>query len=206
MWAAICIAIAITILGIFFMVFFRKNIRAFIDRAIKVKYPGGELETRNPSQEPVDTTVSSTEDRMREFDSPVLLEQENLINRELTSIQGLERERFLVRALATTNLAFAFEQIHSTIWGSQICLLEHLNNRRIIGASKEDIRISYYEDAATRWPAFFTNFSYDMYLGFLKESNLIIERGETLLITEFGVDFLQYLTRTGKSGTRFKYG
>ena len=206
MWAAICIAIAITILGIFFMVFFRKNIRAFIDRAIKVKYPGGELETRNPSQEPVDTTVSSTEDRMREFDSPVLREQVNSINSELTSTQGPERERFLVRYLAIIKLDLAFERIYSIIWGSQIYILEYLNSRRLIGALKEGIKTSYYDDAATRWPASLTGYSYDMYLGFLKESNLIIERNETLFITEFGVDFLQYLTRTGKSDARFKYG
>jgi len=204
MWAAICIAIAITILGIFFMVFFRKNIRTFLDRADKFKYRGVEIETENPSQEPVDTTVSSTEELMREFDSPILLEQENLINRELTSIQGLEREKFLVRYLSITKLELAFERIYSLIWGSQICILEHLNDRRTIGASKENIKTIFYDDAVIKWPGFFTNYSYEMYLDFLKSSNLIIERGETLFITEFGVDFLQYLTRIGKSGARFK--
>ncbi|MBA7704865.1 hypothetical protein ES703_113687 [subsurface metagenome] len=201
MWYAISIAF----ICVFFMVFFRKNIRAFIDRAYEFKYPGGEIKSKNPSQEPVDTTVSSTEDRMREFDSPVLQEQERLINEALTRV-GPEKERFLVHGLAITKLSLAFEQIYSTIWGSQIYILEHLNDRRLIGALKEDIKTSFYDEAAIRWPNSFTNYSYDVYLNFLKSSNLIIEQNESLFITDFGVDFLQYLTRTGKSGSRFKPG
>lgn len=199
------IAISIAAICIVFMVLFQKNIRAFIDRAYKFKYPGGELVTKNPSQELVDTTVSSTEDRMREFDSPILREQENLINESLTRV-GPEKERFLVRDLAITKLSLAFERIYSVIWGSQIYILEYLNDRRLIGALKEDIKTSFYDDAVRRWPDRFVGYSFDMYLGFLKESNLIIEKNESLFITNFGVEFLRYLTSTGKSGARFKPG
>ena len=203
------LALAIIIICIFFMVLFRKNIGALLDRTRKVKYGSGEIQTENPSQEPVNTTVSPTEDRMREFDSPVLREQENSINAALTrggTTQGPEKERFLVRALAITRLALAFEQIHFIIWGSQIYILEYLNDRRLIGASKENIKTSFYDIAVTRWPNFFTNYSYDMYLGFLKASNLIREENEVLFITPFGMEFLQYLTNTGKSSAHFKPG
>ncbi len=198
------IAISIAAICIFFMVFFHKNIRALLDRTRKVTYHGGELETLNPSQELPDTTVSSTEERMREFDSPVLRDQENLINGELTGVRTApEKEKFLVRALALTKLALAFEQIHSIIWGSQIYILEYLNDRRTLGASKQDIKTSFYDVAIARWP--FIN-PYETYLGFMKASNLIREENESLFITNFGVEFLRYLTSTGKSNARFKPG
>ncbi|MGA1980793.1 MAG: hypothetical protein ABSG99_09605 [Sedimentisphaerales bacterium] len=200
------IGISIVVLGLFFMLFFQKNIKGILDRTQKVKYGSGEIQTENPSQEPVDSTVSSTEEHTREFDSPVLREQVDLINNELTSMQASEKERFLVRYLSIVKLELAFERIYSIIWGSQIYILEHLNDRRFIGASKEDIKTSFYDPAVTRWPTFFRNYSYEAYLAFLKSSNLVREEGPLLFVTDFGVDFLQYLTRTGKSSARFKLG
>jgi hypothetical protein len=199
----ICIAFAIITVCLAFMLIFKKYIGAFIDRTRKVKYGSGEVEAQSPSQEPVDTTVSSTEERTRQFDSPVLQEQENSTNRELTSVPAPERERFLVRYLSIVKLELAFERIYSVIWGSQISILEHLNDRRTIGRSKEEIKTDFYDEALKKWP--FIN-PYDGYLGFMKASNLIAEKNGILLITNFGVDFLQYLTRIGKSGARSKPG
>jgi len=199
------LAISIITICVFFMVFFHKNIRAFIDRTRTVKYRDSEVVTENPSQEPVDTTVSPTEEYTREFDSPVLQEQKRLINEALTRV-GPEKERFLVRELAITQLSLAFERTYSTIWGGQICILEELNDRRTLGSSKEEIKTSFYDVAVTKWPNYFTNYSYDEYLDFLKASNLMREENETLFINALGIEFLQYLTQTGKSGARFKPG
>lgn len=208
MWMALAIGISIITVCIFFMVFFQKNIKALIDRIKGVKYGGTELQTENPSQEPVDTTVSSTEKLMKALDNPVLQEGEDLISEALRKAgvkEGPEREKLLIRYLAANNFALTVERIDSAIWGSQICILEHLNVNRL-GVLKDDIKTIYYDDAAEKWPPFYTNYSYDAYLGFLKNSNLVLEQDGYLLITMLGVEFLQYLARIGKSGARFRIG
>lgn len=206
MWMALAIGISIITVCIFFMVFFQKNIRASIDRIKGVKYGRAEIQTESPSQEPVDTTASSTEKLMKALDNPALQEGEDLINETLRKAgikEGPEREKLLIRYLAATNLALTFERIDSVIWGSQIYILEHLNESRL-GVSKEKIKAAYYDDAVEKWPPFFANYSYDNYLGFLKDSNLVLEKDRYLFITKLGVEFLQYLARIGKSGARFR--
>ena len=208
MWMALAIGISIITVCIFFMIFFRKNIRASIDRIKGVKYGRAEIQTESISQEPVDTTVSSTEKLMKALDNPVLQEGEDLISETLRKAsvkEGPEREKLLIRYLAATNLALTLERIDSVIWGSQIYILEHLNVNRL-GVLKDNIKTIYYDEAAEKWPPFFTNYSYDAYLGFLKNSNLVLEQDGCLLITILGVEFLQYLARIGKSGARFRIG
>jgi hypothetical protein len=180
-------AIAIGFVCVFFMVFFQKNIRAFIDRAKGVKYGSAEVKTENPSQEPVDTTPSSAEKLMKTLESPVIQEGENLIKEGLDKAgvgESQERENLLIRFLAVTNLALNFERIDSAIWGSQIYIFEHLNTNRV-GIAKGDIKTLYYDEAVKRWPAFFEAHSYDAYLRFLKNSNLVLEQDGHLLIPEY---------------------
>ena len=202
------IGISIIAVCIFFMVFFHKNIRALMDRIKGIKYGSTELQTESPSQEPVDTTASSTEKLMKALNNPIIQEAEDFINETLTKAdvkEGPEREKLLIRYLAASHLALALERINSAIWGSQIYILEHLNVSRL-GVSKEEIKTTYYDDAVKKWPPTFANYSYDAYLGFLKNSNLILEGNGNLLITKLGVEFLQYLARIGKSGARFRPG
>ena len=145
---------------------------------------------------------------MKALDSPALQEGEGFINKTLKDAdvkEGPEREKLLIRYLAATTLALAFERIDSAIWGSQIYILEHLNANRS-GVLKDAIKTLYYDNAVTKWPPSFTNYSYDAYLGFLKNSNLVLEQDGCLLITQLGVEFLQYLARVGKSGARFRPG
>ena len=203
MWTGI----SILAVSVFFMVFFQKNIRALIDRTKEVSRNGIRT-SETPSQEPVVTTASSTEKLMKVLDSPILQEQEDLINNTLSKLgvkQGLEKEKLLIRFLAVTHLALVFKQTDSAIWGSQIYILEHLNEQRQ-GVSKGDIKTLYYDDAVKRWPNFFVHYSYDAYIDFLKNSNLILEKNGYLLITILGVEFLQYLTKIGSSGARFRPG
>jgi len=70
---------------------------------------------------------------------------------------------------------------------------------------KGDIKTSYYDDTVKKWPNFFVGYSYDAYINFLKNSNLVLEKNGYLLITILGVEFLQYLTRIGSSA-RLRYG
>jgi len=202
------IGISIITVSIFFLVFFHKNIRAFIDRTKEVRYGRAGVQAESSSQEPVDTSAHSTEKLMKALDSPVLREQEDWINQTLKGAgikEGPDKEKVLIHYLAATHLALIFERIDSAIWGSQIYVLEHLNEKRQ-GVLKEDIKTFYYDEAVKKWPHFFEGYSCDAYLDFLKNSNLVLEKNGYLLITILGVEFLQYLARTGKSGARFRFG
>jgi len=206
MWV-LGISAAIVILGIFFMVFFQKNLRALIDRIKRLKYGRTEIQAETQPQNTPDTKPDITEQLMRQLDSPVLREREDLINEQLKKVgvqDGPDKEKVLIRYLATANLALIFERTDRLIWGSQLYILEYLNDRRPLGVLKEDIKTAYYDEAAKRWPIMFENYPYEDYLNFLKNSGLVIEKDGNLVITVFGVQFLQYLTAMGRSQARLR--
>lgn len=208
MWMALAIGISIIIICIFFMVFFHKNIRTLIDRTKEVRYGRAGIQTDNLQQNPPDAKPDIAEELMKAVDSPVLRKEEDFINEFLKKAGvkgGTEKEKLLTRYLASTHLAFVFEQIFSMIWGSQIYILEDLNGRRT-GVLKEEIKTLYYDEAVKRWSNFFVNYSYDAYLGFLKDRNLVVEKDGRLFIADYGVEFLGYLAKTGRSGARFRFG
>jgi hypothetical protein len=204
----ICIALAIIIVCLAFMLIFRKEIQSLLNRTKTVKYGGGEIQTENPSQEPINATASSTDAIMKKFDNPLLREQEEIINENLKKdgILQADKEKVLIRYLALTHFELSFLRIESAIWGSQIYILEELNDRRTSGSSKESIKINHYDDAVKKWPERFVGYTFDMYLDFLKSSNLVLERDGNLYITNLGVEFLQYLAKIGRSGARFRPG
>jgi hypothetical protein len=68
----------------------------------------------------------------------MLLEQEQLIVRDLKD-RGIDaaadREKALVRALASTQLVLRFEVVYGLIWASQVSALRFLNPRDERGSS-----------------------------------------------------------------------
>ena len=99
-----------------------------------------------PSQE-VDK-LKEAQNLMQVFDSPVLLEQESIIKRELRE-RDLEHEGetvdILVRHLARCQIVNRFEEIYRSIFGSQIFLLRLANTSRATGLAAEVVN-SHYAD------------------------------------------------------------
>ncbi len=110
----------------------------------------------------------------------------------------------LIRHLASSQIFFSFELVDNVIWGSQIYILENLNGNRQ-GVFKKELK-KFYDDAEKNWPTTFSIYPYDAYIGFLKTLNVITEKNERLFITDYGIEFLVYLARTGRSNARLRYG
>ena len=180
------------------MVFFRRCISAFINRARGVKYPGGEIQAGPPSQDTAEIKIGSAEKLLQALDSPVLLDVEKAI-RETMAKEGVataeEKEKVLIRHLASAQLNFIFTRIDFMIYLSQLKILEALNSNP---APKQMAR-NLYDKAITVYPEVLKDYPFEKYLGFLKTNNLILEDEENLSITLFGREFLAFLVRTARN-------
>jgi len=198
---------AIVIIGCIFMRLFRPSIEALLGRIREIG-PSGLKATPNQTQTSTDAKEMPVDELMKDFDNPLLKEREVAISADLDK-RGVSTEadkvRLLTRHLAVMQLSFFFEAVYQLIWGSQIYILEHLNTIRM-GDSAKNLKELFYDDALKKYPDYFANYSYENYLGFLKNTGLIMEKNGNLLITNTGVEFLQYLARSGRSTARFRPG
>src|SRR5262245_46391864 len=73
----------------------------------------------------------AAEELQRFFDNALLVKRESIISVELERLSfhdATEREKFLIRLLASAAIVRQFEQTYSLIWGSQIGALQFLNS------------------------------------------------------------------------------
>jgi hypothetical protein len=132
--------------------------------------------------------------------SIVISDLESRITNELKlkgfSVDG-DSTKVLIRHLAGTQLLLSFEQIHNLIFGSQIFLLKKLNETTGQGRSLEFV-MNHVEHVRALYPEEFEGWSNDQYLAFLYGRILILEESETIHITNFGVEYLTWITRNGR--------
>jgi hypothetical protein len=191
--------LAVVAIGVVFIVCFRQCIAAFINRAIRLKYPGGEIQAGPQSQEPAEIKVGSAEKLLQALDSPILLDAEKAI-RDILTREGIttpeDKEKVLIRHLAAAHLNFVFTRIDFQIYLSQLKILEFLNSNP---TAPKQMAKDVYNEAVTVYPEVLKNYPFEKYLGFLTTNNLILEREETLSITLVGREFLTFLVRTARN-------
>jgi hypothetical protein len=192
-WPLVVVAIVF-----FAIVCFRRCIAAFINRARGVKYPGGEIQAGPPPQDPTEIKVGSAEKLLQAFESPVLLDAEKAI-REILAKERVataeDKEKVLIRHLATAQLNFTFLCIDVQIYLGQLRILEALNSNPAPKQMARDV----YNAAIPLYPEALKDYPFEKYLGFLKTTNLILEDEETLSITPFGREFLAFLVRMARN-------
>lgn len=194
--------VAVLIIVLFTLVFFRKEISSLLNRTKEVG-TGGLKAYDNPPP-PAADEKKSVEEFFRSFENPLLLEAEELIlkdlkDRKIENVQ--DREKTLVRALASTNLILHFEKIHGSIWLSQLTTLRYLNPRDT-GVERGDL-FPFYEAAKAAYPNWYDTYSFDQWLSFLQSFNLVGVKDSRLFITVAGRELLKYLAATGKSDPYF---
>ncbi len=178
---------------------FRAPVSALIGRTKKVGKGGLEIFENQPAQ-PTDEKKGINE-FFRGFDSPLLVEAEQLILKDLKDrkIEGPDdRERALVRSLASTNTVLHFERVYGLLWASQLTCLRYLNSRDQ-GAEVIEI-VPFYELAKAEYPNWYENYSFERWLAFLRSFNLVGGSDLHVFITVAGREFLKYLVATGKAG------
>ncbi len=193
-WPAVALIIALVAILVF-----RSQLGALIQRTKRVGKTGLETYETQPSQ-PADEK-KAIDDFFRTFDNPLLLEAEqhtlnDLKERKLES--SSDREKALVRSLASVNIILHFERVHGAIWASQLALLRFLNSRDS-GADVTEL-VGFYEMGKKDNPGWYENYPFDRWLGFLQSFNLVTKQNSHFFITVAGREFLKYLVAAGKSG------
>lgn len=108
-----------------------------------------------------------------------------------------DTSKVLLRHLAGTQLLREFEKIHSVIFGSQIYLLKELNSNIPNGLPENEVFL-HIERVKQRFNESLANWSNEQYLNFMYSSLLIVNGDDsTIHITNLGVEYLTWITRTG---------
>lgn len=107
-----------------------------------------------------------------------------------------QKIEILTKEYAETFFYLRCQAVYNSIFGSQISLLKTLNFNKPYGLNTNQIE-NYFNEITQKYPDFYATWTYEMYLNFLKQSILITTNKTNFCITEFGVDFLVWLQRTG---------
>lgn len=191
---------AIVITAVIFFSMFKKQI---IEQLPRIKTIGpislgenqkGALEATDPRKE--------AEDLIRQLDSELVRETEDLIKTELEKrkLTGSDAVPVLIKYFTVVYIEYLFSDIYRTIYGSQINLLDYLNSQGL--QSRETLKI-FYDIAMSQYGDLYKNYSYDQWLGYLKTQILLREDNGLFAITVRGREFLLYLTRSGLSRNKF---
>jgi hypothetical protein len=106
-----------------------------------------------------------------------------------------DREDFYLRLFGVGIAAYFYDETWWIIWRSQLLLLQRLN----VSVLSLDEARTFYADAAKAAPEVYATYSYDAWLNFLVERQMILQQGTQLALTERGRDFLKYLIHHGRS-------
>lgn len=194
------------IFSLVFIVLFRAPMADLIRRIIKIDEKGI---TASPLPEAQREKVQTSAEAVQQLldavgNSIVINEQEEKIRDELKVKQltvETDTARVLIKHLAGTQVLLAFERVHSSIFGSQIYLLKKLNELAGQGQSVEFVH-NHIDHVKTLFPDQLAGWSYEQYWAFLYSHLLIVLKDEKFHITNFGVEYLTWLARNGRSENR----
>jgi hypothetical protein len=196
-WPGVVLVIALVAIFLF-----RAPLTVLIQRTKSVGKTGLETYEAQPSQ-PGDEK-KAIEEFFRTFDNPLILEAEELIKKDLKQRKidsPSDREKALVRSLASANIILHFERVHSLIWASQLALLRFLNAREE-GADVSEA-IVFYELGKKEFPTWYENYTVERWLSFLQSLNLITRHDSRIFVSVGGREFLKYLVAIGRPGPSY---
>jgi hypothetical protein len=188
--------LAALIFGVFFVVFYRKEIATMLSSLKGISKDGVLFE---PSINAQKADKKSRFDELSNVGNYKMLQvyEKNIID-------GLKNDglfhdndtvKILLKHLALAQMRIEFEQIYKIIFGSQIFLLKRLNENMGLGLGKDYVdkyvleAISNNEDLR--------DWNIDEYLSFLFLRELIRDDNGVYQITVKGHDFLSYLIAAG---------
>lgn len=129
--------------------------------------------------------------------SSLTAEAEKNIRVAAAQNQPTDREGFMARLIGVGLVAYLHDMTWAYIYKSQLLMLLELNRRGGL-ISLNDAK-PYYDKAVTDFPKIYSSYSYNHWISFMKQEQLIIQHpNDTLEITVRGKDFLKYLTHWGR--------
>jgi hypothetical protein len=188
--------VAVVIVVLSFKAELRSFLPPFLRRKMEIELPGGfkakidvaeQLQGDNPSAVTLALPKPALEPSPRSAVNTI----EARIRREAESIETGKKEGVLFRALAQSRLQAGHEFTYNRIFGSQILGLKRLDAP---GRATVDDAREFFKPYAEQFPEMYDSYGFDGWLGFLKSNSLIAQIGNSIEITDFGRDFLVYMT------------
>lgn len=190
---------AFLILGVVFMLIFRRDIKSLLSRTRKVGREG--LETFDSPQLPASRErPDPLQEFLGSYDNPLLRENERHIEDELRQRNLTDPDAArtaLLRSLAGTQILLHFERAQGVIWASQISALTYLNSQ-IDPVSPDQLR-PFYNNASENYPAMYANYGFEDWLRFLRTSLLVEDNEGGLAISMVGREFLKWRIEAGRA-------
>lgn len=189
------------VFSIVFIIIFRAPISLLIPKIRKISKDGLSIEESTPEAQLEDNNSEAVQELLNVVENTIVISDlENQICADL-ELKGLnasdDTSKVLVRHLAGTQLLLHLEQVHHLIFGSQIFLLKKLNE--VVGQGRAMSYVATHIDhIKNSYPKELGEWSTEQYLEFLFGRNLVIRHGEQLHITNFGVEYLVWVARSGK--------
>lgn len=189
------------ILVLIVVLLIKKPIVDLINRITKIGHGGTSLEAEQQKsagkQEKrqvsnVDRALGLFRPETVEFFRTAVLQETNLDNIPTDN----EKTELLLNYSIAIYIIKHYEMIYNAIYGSQLMILQQLNT---FAFENNETLKRYYNYAVEQSPKFYDNYPYEDYIEFLYSFNLIVEEEDRVKITILGIDFLKYITETGKS-------
>ena len=128
--------------------------------------------------------------------SPITAEVEKNIKIAAQQNSPNDKEAFYARFIGVGLVAYQHDVTWFTIYGSQLEALAELNSRGLIPIA--DLK-KYYDKAVIDYPKTYTNYSFDQWLGFMRDRMIIATYPTQMVELSFGgKDFLKYLAHVGR--------
>ncbi|NJM33739.1 MAG: hypothetical protein HC850_02420 [Rhodomicrobium sp.] len=197
----ILVPIAWPLVAIAAIIAFRKYIGDFAKRLVKAG-PGG-IEAAPPKQSAEAVNKSTEKSLDPRPDVPLLEPWEPLIRADVVHLKEAgvtddELERRLVRKLAVAQQRVAYETISRQIYGTQIALLKHLQDGQI--KTRHDLQ-DLYDEHELRAIGY-GDTSFDAWIGFMLDLDLVHAVGNGYQISEHGQRYLGFVRHIGLSENR----
>ena len=195
------------VFALVFVFIFRKPLSGLINRTEKIGKDGLTASSTSDAQSGASESTSESVQKLLDAvgSSIVINDQEQRIIADLEA-KSLDTSgdsvRVLVKYLAGTQLLLAFEQIHGTIFGSQIRLLKKLNELVGHGRPTEFVE-SYFNEVREQYPELPDEWDLEKYLEFMFSHLLITKNKSQYHITNLGVEYLTWVARNGKSEDKY---
>lgn len=169
-----------------FLVSFKEQLSTLLNRIIGVKLPGGSEFQLQQEPRPTD---NNTEDVLKKYME--IIKQKEAEIEEKQNEHEFTKEQF-IQYIAKQDVIIEFERSFNLIFRTQLILLWKFQENKASGLPISHIE-AYFAGVKTAQPDAFPNWSWQNYINFLIQNNLISMNSDgNFIITDYGSAFLEY--------------
>lgn len=174
---------------------FKSDVRALFPRLKKAGPSGFEFD-------PGRQVLAASSKELKELPgfperSPLIAKVETELHTELELFDPEKRIDLLIRHLAVARLSAHFEQIHRTLFGSQLHSIRALATDLNGSVSVAEAKAAFENQVRPRFPEFYKKTSFEEWARYLITVCLVEVTDDKVVLTEKGRELLRYADAAG---------